>query len=246
MRMTNGQHDTGRVALITGSTAGFGRAVAQYLASLGMVVAINGRDEARGTTLVNDLRASGASACWVPFDVQDAAAVMRGVAHLVEQYGRLDVVIPCASLYEAGCVTDVTPEQWQAVLGTTLTGTFHTLQAAWPHLQKTGGARVITVGCVGAERVYHGTHTVPYRIAVNGLYALTKAYAQLGAPCGVTVNMLALGFLEQGQSDIPLDRLPAGRPSTPDDILPTVRFLLSAAAAHVNGACINVAGGYVT
>lgn len=230
------------IAWITGSTRGLGRALA--LAQRGYAVAVHGRDAVRGTAVVEEIAAAGGTAWWVPADVRDARA-MRAAADAIAARGGIDLLIAAASAYEDGPIATLAPEQWDDVLGTTLTGTFHTLQAAWPHLTRPGG-RVLTFGCVGAERVYHGAHTVPYRIAVSGIYSLTKAYAQLGAPDGITVNMLALGFLEDSVTPPKPAQIPAGRASQPDDMIPVVEFLASPAAAHVNGACINVAGGFVT
>lgn len=236
----------GRVALVTGSTQGLGACIARDLAAHGAAVALHGtRPAAEVAALVDELRPGGARCCYVPFDVRDAAAVRAGVAEIVQQLGPIDILIVCASRYEESKIDTLTAEAWGEVLDTTLSGSFHVCQAVLPAMRARGWGRLILMGCVGCERVYHGTQAVPYRIAASGNLALTRAYAQLSFRDGVTVNLIAPGHLENTVGAVDPSHLPAGRLTRHDEILPTLRFLLSDAAAHVSGACVNVAGGYV-
>lgn len=235
-----------RVALVTGSTRGWGRAVAVALAQMGARVCVHGRTaSAAGDAVVATIRAQGGSAAFFPFDVRDTAAVETGVAAIEQTVGPIDIGVFMAGRYDTAALPELTASEWSAALETTLSGTFHCCQTLLPRMRARQRGRIITVGCVGCERIYHGVRSVAYRIAVSGNLALTKAYAQLAARDGVTVNLIAPGFLENTVDTIDATQLPAGRLSHFDDVFPAIRFLLSPEAAHVNGTCLTVSGGYV-
>lgn len=246
MRNTPQRYLQDRVALVTGSTRGLGCAVALDLAMLGATVCVHGRTaNAAGDDVVATIRAAGGQAVSTPFDVRDAAAVDAAVNAIERDVGAIDVCIAMASQYDTAALPELTPVEWSDTLATTLSGTFHCCQAVLPRMRARRRGRVITVGCVGCDRIYHGTRSVAYRIAVSGNLALTKAYAQSAARDGVTVNLIAPGFLENTVDVLDTAQLPAGRLTRFDEVLPAIRFLLSAAAAQVNGACLAVSGGYV-
>lgn len=234
-----------KVVLITGSTQGLGRVLALELAALGATVCVHGRSErAAGAAVVQEIADRGGNAVYFPFDVTDLQATTIAVDTIERTVGPLAALITCASRYDVAKLDALAKQQWQEVIDTTLTGTYHLCHTVIPRLQERKWGRVITMGCVGCDRVYPGTRSVAYRVAASGVLSLTRAYAQLSFRDGVTVNCIAPGFLENTTGPVDAAQLPAGRLTQLTEILPTVRFLLSDDAAHVSGACLNVAGGY--
>jgi acetoacetyl-CoA reductase len=217
-----------RIVLVAGSSRGLGAHLASTLGAEGLKVVTHGQ-----------------TAGMQPFDVGEAQAVHDGVKTIEREVGPIDVLINCASQCDIESIDALSPQRWHDVLQATLSGAFHLSQAIIPKMQARGAGRVIHFGCVGCDRVYHGTHSVAYRVAASGVLSLTRAYAQLVAKSGVTVNCIAPGFLENHTGAIEPSALPLGRLSTFAEIVPTVRYLLSDEAAHVNGAVIAVSGGYV-
>ncbi len=156
------------------------------------------------------------------------------------------VVINAASEFERARIDKLDFADFERVLRTTLFGTFNVCSVVLPEMRANGWGRIINVGCVGCERIYHGTNEVPYRIAVSGNLTLTKAYARQVFSDGITVNLVAPGYLENTMGEVEANCLPAGRLSRFEEITPVIRFLLSEEAAHISGACLAVSGGYVT
>lgn len=234
-----------KVVLITGSTQGLGRVLALELALQRATVCVHGRSErASGAAVVKEIVDRGGTAAYLPFDVTDLQATTTSVDTIERTVGPLAALITCASQYDAAKLDALAKHQWQDVINTTLTGTYHLCLTVIPRLRARRWGRVVTMGCVGCDRVYHGTRSVAYRVATSGVLSLTRAYAQLAFRDGVTVNCIAPGFLENTTGPVDAAQLPAGRLTQLTEIVPTVRFLLSDDAAHVSGACLNVAGGY--
>lgn len=234
-----------KVLLITGSTRGLGHALALALATPGTALCVHGREErGEGHALVRVLQSQGVSASYLPFDVASAPATATAVDTIERTIGPITALITCASQYDVEIINDLSPHRWQEVLAATLSGTYHLCQAVIPRMRRRRSGRVITVGCVGCDRVYHATRSVAYRIAASGVLALTRAYAQLAFHDGVTVNCIAPGFLENTQGSVQPEILPAGRLTPFTEIVPAVQFLLSDKAAHISGACLNISGGY--
>ncbi|MBI2344148.1 MAG: SDR family oxidoreductase [Deltaproteobacteria bacterium] len=234
----------GRRALVSGSSRGLGAVIARALAERGAAVVVHGAHASAALTATTSaLCDAGHDASSTAFDVGDADAVVLAIDRL--EAGRpIDILVHCASQYDTEPIDQLTPERWDAVLQGTLSGTFHLCRTLIPRMRARGWGRVIIMGCVGCDRVYHGAHSVAYRIAVSGNLALTRAYAQTAFADGVTVNLIAPGYLENTQGSIDATTLPAGRFTRSTEILPAVHFLLSDAAAHISGASLNVAGGY--
>ncbi len=230
--------------MVTGSTRGLGRVIALELARLGAAVAVHGRVSlAAGQAVVDEIRQAGGVAAYHPFDVADCGAVERGVEAIEQSLGPIGVLVTCASLFDTESLDDLSPEQWHAVLDATLSGTFHLCHTVIPRMRARRTGRVVTFGCTGCEHAHAGKKSVAYRIAVSGVLSLTRAWAQLAFADQVRINMIAPGHLENTIGAINPAMLPAGRLSRLEEILPTVRFLLSNASDHLSGACINVSGG---
>lgn len=233
------------IAWVTGASRGLGAVIARDLATRGFHVVVHGRALSDALLhVVADIQRDGGTATALPCDVRDANAV-EASARKIASIGDLRAVVHCASHYDHALIDALTPEMWNESIATNLTGAFNVLHAVMPRLCAARAGRIIMMGCVGAERVYAAKVSVPYRVAVSGVLSLVRAHAQVAMRDGVTINMIAPGFLENAQDTIDEALLPMGRKTKLEEVLPAIRFLLSDDAAHISGACLNVSGGYV-
>jgi NAD(P)-dependent dehydrogenase (short-subunit alcohol dehydrogenase family) len=238
----------GQAAVITGAAGGIGRAHALLLAARGARVLVNdaavGVDGRTGAgspadAVVAEIAAAGGEAVADHHDVATEADAI--VAHAVEAFGRLDVLIPNAGIAAGGGpITQLTDADFGRVLDTHLGGTLRTIRAAWPHLAATGG-RVVTTS---SGTVFGTRNTIPYLTAKSALIGLTRALGLEGAPDGIRVNgimpaastrMFITG--EDGFDTFLREHFPA------DDV---ARFTawLAHAGVPVSGELFSVGGGW--
>ncbi len=237
-----------RVALVTGASSGIGAATARLLAEEGADVVIAfGRDEIGARQTMASVEAAGRRAWLCCFDIADAAAVEAAVRAAGAQTGGFDALILCAGHNLITPLADITPEEWNAVVGVNLNGAFYTLRAAIPFLRD--GAAVVTVASVAAAT--GAPHHAHYAAAKAGLVNLTKSAARALAP-RVRVNCVAPGIAltpmgRETVASLPPDyarmKLPLQRYAEPDEIARCIVFLASPAASFVTGATLDVNGG---
>ena len=207
----------GRVAIVTGAGRGIGRGIAEALAEAGATLAVIDRDADSVEETASLLVATGATAAAFGCDVSDREQVFDTVAAVVDQFGSLSILVNNAQALRAQVsFMDHTPDDFALALNSGLWGTFHCMQAAFPHLCVAGGA-VINLGSSA------GTHGLPglsgYAAAKEGIRGLTKVTAIEWGEHGITVNaicpsaaspnMLRMGRAEPGA-------VPGGARSTPD------------------------------
>jgi 3-oxoacyl-[acyl-carrier protein] reductase len=241
------------VALVTGGTRGIGRSIALALARTGYRVAVNYIVEPeRASAAVDELVATGTEAVAVEADVGDPSAVGRMVGEVVDRFGRLDVLVNNAGTQTWTPLLEVTPEEWDLVIRTNLTGTFLCTQAAARHMRTRGGGSIVNIGS-GCNKVpFPGL--VAYTASKGGIEMLTKVSAVELAPVHIRVNCVAPGAVDVERTRLELPdyagtwgRLtPIGRVGTPEDIADAVVFLVSPASSYVTGQTLNVDGGLFT
>ena len=241
---------TGRVALVTGGNGGLGLAMALGLSAAGAQVAVTGRDEAK-----NDLarRALGDRGTVIRADVTDEDAVASSIASIVDRFGRLDVLVNNAGGFGGGAVTDLTLEQWRAVIDSHLTGAFLcSKHAARRMRQQATGGKIINIGSMYSA--FGPPDFADYAAAKTGLIGLTRALAVELAADGIQVNALLPGWYETDLTrGMPASEIgeqirrktPAGRWGIDTDLAGPVVFLASAASDFVTGALLPVDGGYL-
>ncbi|MEU7134720.1 SDR family oxidoreductase [Streptomyces sp. NPDC046261] len=240
----------GYAVLITGAGRGIGEATARRLASEGARVLLTDVDGERARKAAAALRADGLPAEAATCDVADSAATEAAVAHAVDRFGRLDVLVNNAlSCHpDPPLVEDYADGEWARDLDITLTGAMRCVRAAMPHLAAAGGrAAIVNIGSVNAEQDF-GNHA--YSAAKAGLASLTRTLAGHCAARGVRVNLVAPGTVRTPNWDgreAALDRAaehyPLGRVGRPEDIAAAVAFLASADAAWITGVTLPVDGG---
>jgi len=238
-----------KVAVITGASQGIGRDAALALAGAGAKVAIAARNEEKLAALANDIARAGGEALAVRMDVADAEQVKAGFKHIVEKFGRLDILVNNAAITRDGLAMRMKKDDWNAVLETNLTGAHLCIQQALPVMMKARAGRIINISSVVAQSGNAGQAN--YVAAKAGLIGLTKAIAIEIASRGITVNAVAPGFIETPMTDVLPDqvkeelktRIPLGRMGLPRDVCAAILFLASDEAGYITGHVLNVNGG---
>lgn len=239
----------GKTALVTGGNGGLGRAIALGFRAAGAQVAVTGRQSAKNEATGKELGDAGAV---FALDVRDEDAIVHTLAQVIARFGRLDILVNNAGLFRGGSVLNLAREDWDAVIGAHLTGSFLCAKhAARSMVARGGGGKIINVGSMYA--LFGAPDFSDYAAAKTGILGLTRALAVELAIHDIQVNALLPGWYEtdltRGMPDSPLGdqirrKTPAGRWGNPDDLVGAAVFLASAASAFVTGACIPVDGGY--
>jgi NAD(P)-dependent dehydrogenase (short-subunit alcohol dehydrogenase family) len=240
------------VVVVTGGGRGLGRSLAVGLANAGWDVAVLGRTPADLDEAAAEVRDAGRRSVAVEVDVRDRPGVARALSTVEDELGPITGLVVNAGVQRLGAALDVTPDDWDAVVDTNLTGAVTCLQAAGRLKVARGAGSIVTVASVA------GLTAVPERAAYAaskaGLLMLTRVCAVEWAARGVRVNAVAPTFVETelgrltldrpGQRERILDQIPMRRLATPRDVLGAVRFLLDdEAAGFVTGECLSVDGG---
>jgi 3-oxoacyl-[acyl-carrier protein] reductase len=240
----------GKVALITGGSRGIGAAVAQALATAGAAVAVCARNGEAAAATASAIAAQGGQALGVAADVSRAEDAERLVKACLDRFGRLDILVNNAGITRDGLVLRMKDGDWSDVLAVNLNGAFYCARAALRVIlkQKQSG-RIINIGSVVGSMGNAGQAN--YVTSKAGLIGLTKALAKEVAARGVTVNLVAPGFIETDMTaNLPdavketyRGQIPLGRFGTAADVAAAVAFLASDEAAYITGQVIHVNGG---
>ncbi|MEM6488350.1 MAG: acetoacetyl-CoA reductase [Pseudomonadota bacterium] len=234
-----------RVALVTGGSRGIGAAISTMLKAEGFSVAANyaGNDEA----------ASAFSAeTGIPtykFSVADYDAVKEGVANIEGDLGPIDTVVNNAGITRDAMFHRMTPEQWKEVIDTNLNGTFNVTHACWAGMRERKFGRVVTISSVNGQKGQAGQAN--YSASKAGDIGFTRALAQEGARAGITVNVVAPGYIgtdmvrkidEKVLNEKIIPQIPVGRLGEPEEIARCVAFLCSEGAGFISGSTISANG----
>lgn len=238
----------GTVALVTGSSAGIGRATALHLADEAATVAVTYKnDRAGGESLAAELRASGGSASVAPYDLADPSSPARLIRHVVDTHGGLDLLVANAVAWPRGDRSGAVP--WREALRVNLEGTIATVEAALPHLLARRGRIVLISSTVAVDGMAGAT---TYAAAKAGLHGVVAALSAEHAPAGVLTNAVLPGLTltDRARRLIPeavreevTSRTPNRRLAEPHDIAQAIAFLGSHANRHITGQLLRVDGG---
>jgi 3-oxoacyl-[acyl-carrier protein] reductase len=247
---------SGQVALITGGSRGIGRAIAVVFAQAGARIALVARTAAGLEEAAADIRANHATSAdrretvlALPGDVADEAQVDRMVQQIADTWNRVDVLINNAGLISFGSVTEISPTDWQRVIGANLTGAYLCSRLVAPLMIEQKRGRIINISSISAQTggVSGGVH---YAASKGGMISLTKALARDLAPYNVTVNAIAPGQIDadpdlltpEARAHV-INLIPLGRLGKPEEIAYAALFLASPMAAYITGATLDVNGG---
>lgn len=240
---------TGRTALVTGATSGIGRAVAVALAARGAHVLLSGRDQQRGEEAVASIRASGASADFVPGALSDATSARALARRAVEAGGgHVDVLVNSAGVFPFGPTDGTDEETFDAVYALNVKVPFYLVAELAPAMAARGSGAVVNVTTMVAH--YGQSGMALYGSSKAALVQLTKAWAAEFGPAGVRVNAVSPGPTRTGGTEAmgdALDQLaaaaPHGRPGTAEEVAAAISFLAGDEAGFVHGAVLAVDGG---
>jgi gluconate 5-dehydrogenase len=241
----------GRIALVTGSSAGIGLALARGLGQAGATLVLNGRDRARLEAATEALRAEGLSVRASAFDVTDVAATEAAVAAIEADVGAIDILVNNAGMTRRGAFHELAVADWQAVLRTNVDSLFVVGQAVARRMVPRGRGRIINTCSVMSELGRPGTSA--YTASKGAVKMLTKNMAIDLGPHGINVNGIGPGYFKTDLTAALaadetfnawlINRTPAKRWGNVEDLAGAAVFLASDASCFVNGHILYVDGG---
>lgn len=242
---------TGKVALVTGSSTGLGRAIARGLGEAGATIVLNGRNEERLAECLRDFRGAGLNAHAYPFDVISEIAVTDAVAKIESQVGPIEILVNNAGIQRRAPLTEMAVEIWDEVIRNNLTSVFIVGRTVARGMIARGGGKVINIASLTSEV---SRKTIgPYTASKGGVKQLTRSMCVEWAQHNIQANAIGPGyFVTELNTSLVNDavfdgwvksRTPAGRWAQPDELIGAAVFLASRASDFVNGQVIYVDGG---
>ena len=244
-----GNELAGKVALITGGARNIGAATSLALAQGGAAVAVNTRKSREDADrIVAEIHAQGGQAEAFIADIAEAEQIKRMVAGVIERFGKIDILVLNASVRKETPFLDMGFDEWRAIMGISLDGSFHLAQACLPSMLKAGGGSIIMLG--GSQALSGAKNRVHGSVAKHGMVGMTRALAREFADRNVRVNCVSPGRMDTARAagrTVPSDPkgIPMGRLGEPREIADTVRFLCGPGASYITGQLIYVNGGLV-
>lgn len=238
-------------ALVTGAGGDIGRAIAIALAGEGRTIIAADIDDAAAKRASEDVRANGGDSLDFHLDVADAAEVRFVVSTVTADVGPITVLVNCAGNLRPTAVRNILEAEWDSIMNVNLKGTFLCSQAVLAGMTEHGWGRIVNLSSTAGKNVstVGGAH---YTAAKAGILGLTRHMASEVAGVGITVNAVCPGLIETAMihATISTERMaeyarsfPIPRLGTPEEVAAVVRFLVSADAAYITGASIDINGG---
>jgi 2-deoxy-D-gluconate 3-dehydrogenase len=242
-----------RVAFITGGNGGIGLGMAKGLAGAGATVVIAGRNKAKAQSALAELRALGAQAEFAELDVLKESSCKQAIQQAAERFGRLDILVNNAGTSVRKQPQNLTAADWHLVMDTNLSSAFFCAQAAYPHMVKAGGGKIINIGSMMSN--FASSYATPYAASKGGIVQMARSMAVAWAKDNIQVNTILPGWIDtdltkkareqvEGLHDKVLARTPAQRWGAPADFAGIAVFLAAPASDFITGAAIAVDGGY--
>jgi len=243
---------TGKVALITGSSMGLGRAFALDLAKAGANVIVNNRKGGEAAeAVVKEIESMGREAALAPCDIGNAESVAKMVDTILSRFRKIDILVNNAGVSIDGTTVKYDPEAWDRVMKTNIYGAFFCSKYCLPSMMQQRWGRIINISSLVGQTGVIGTPA--YTASKAAIIGYTKTLAKEVARRGITANCISLGYFEGGglletvpekiAQDI-LANIPIGRWGKAEEISSAINYLVSDAAAYITGQTLNINGGY--
>ena len=213
----------GKIAIVTGSSSGIGKAIALAFAGEGARVVVAARRRALCEQVVKQVQERGGEALAIQTDVADEAQVERLIAETVKRFGRLDILVNNAGIGGGGRIADTSTETFDQVINTNLRGTFFCCRAGFRQMKKAGGGTIINMSSVAGVQAWAGTGT--YSASKHAIMALTKALADEGRPHKIKVSAICPGGVADELVDASPKEIERSEKISPFDIAETAVYL---------------------
>ena len=243
-----------KVAIITGSTKGIGRATAILMAQEGAKVVITGTTEEAGSEVVSIIKEAGGDAFFQKTDVTSAEALDALVKAALDHYGKIDILINNAGIGGSlANMNQITDAEWNKVLATNLTAAFQIMKLVIPVMENNGGGTIVNVASMASTAAGRGG--IAYTTAKHGFLGLTRQISLDHGHTGIRINAVLPGpintqmiarILEMPQHplNMKIKMSPSGRPGEPEEVAKAIAFLASDESSYIHGASLAVDGGY--
>ena len=236
----------GKIALVTGATRGIGRAIAEELMSKGAFVIGTATSEKGAESISAYLGEKGRG---LVLNVADQSSIETVLEHIKQEFGDIDILVNNAGITRDNLLMRMKDDEWFDILQTNLTSVYHLSKEMLRSMMKKRFGRIITIGSVVGSMGNPGQSN--YCAAKAGLIGFSKGLAKEVASRGITVNVVAPGFIATDMTDVLteeqkngiLSNVPAGRLGDPKDIAKAVAFLASDDAGYITGTTLHVNGG---
>lgn len=243
-----------KVAIITGSTKGIGRATAILMAQEGAKVVITGTTEEAGSEVVSIIKEAGGDAFFQKTDVTSAEALNALVKAALDHYGKIDILVNNAGIGGSlANMNQITDAEWDKVLATNLTAAFQIMKLVIPVMENNGGGTIVNVASMASTAAGRGG--IAYTTAKHGFLGLTRQISLDHGHTGIRINAVLPGpintqmiarILEMPQHplNMKIKMSPSGRPGEPEEVAKAIAFLASDESSYIHGASLAVDGGY--
>jgi 2-deoxy-D-gluconate 3-dehydrogenase len=243
----------GKVAIVTGGNGGIGLGIAHGLAQAGADVAIAGRNDNKLAAALADLSTLGVGTLGVKADVTDTGQVKRMVAETVERFGGVDILVANAGTNIRKAPESYSLGEWHQIVDLNLTSVFDCCQAVYPHMQRRGGGKIVTIGSMTS--IFGFDMASIYAATKGAVVQMTRSLASAWAKDNIQVNSILPGWINtdltiNARKNIPdlhdrvVSRTPARRWGDPEDLAGAAVFLCSPASNFVTGTALPVDGGF--
>jgi len=239
-----------QVAVVTGGGSGIGRATCLELARRGASIAVADLALERARSVAAEVAALGVASFAAQVDVASSASVSQCVAAVLDRFGRIDLLVNSAGIYQTGAIGEISEADWDRVLAVNLKGAFLMCKAVVPIMQKQHAGAIINVSSISG-RTKSLLAGVNYTASKAGLIGLTMCLANQLASDGIRVNAVAPGTIDTpinanltpAELEALAQRCPLGRIGRPEEVAAAIAFLASPEASYITGETVNVNGG---